>query len=222
MNLIKKEIKKLKFILPLSLILILSIYMGFTSFKQNKIEARETVIPVKQCIHKSHITLSYITEPNCITKSNINDKACIDWILRHSVRISRRTATNIFKEAMSTNNGFLLLALARRESSFNPCAISKKGAIGLTQIRPSIWVKELIKNKIIKNKRDLFDYKTNLAASNYILTKYYKETGSWEKALKKYVGANFRTYVRDIFANCGSLYLLSKSKISQQNRVVHI
>lgn len=142
----------------------------------------------------------------------INEVACIDWIFRHSSKISKDMATNIFKTAMSTDHGLLLLALAKRESSLNPSAISKKGAIGLNQIMPGVWVEELKKNKIIKEKRDLFNYKANLKASHYILLKYYKETGSWEKALKKYVGANLESYVEDVLANCGELYLLSRNK----------
>jgi len=147
-----------------------------------------------------------------ITRTYINEVACVDWILKHSLKISKNTAVDIFETAMSIDHGLLLIALAKKESSFNPSAVSKKGAIGLNQIMPNIWAKELIKNKIIKEKRDLFNYKANLRASHYILLKYYKETGSWKKALKKYVGADSKSYVKDVLANCGELYLLSKSE----------
>ena len=170
-------------------------------------------------------TNKIIVEPSIVKQYTIeikpliidNEAAYTDWILEHSSKISRNTATNIFRTAISYKHGLMLLALAEVESSFNPAAVSKKGAMGLNQIMPNIWTKELQKNKIIKEKRDLFNYEANLKASNYILLKYYKKTGSWKGALKKYVGANSESYVKNVLSNCGELYLLNITNKSEKN-----
>lgn len=151
----------------------------------------------------------------CIADSSEADKAIqkdiyVNWILKHSSKISRQTATDIYEAAMSMENGLLYVALMCRESNFDPTAKSKKGAIGVTQIMPGIWVEVLKEQGIIKERRDLFDYDKNLLASSYILTKYYKETGSWKKALNKYVGKGHKTYVRDVLATYGELQLLKQ------------
>lgn len=159
----------------------------------------------------------------CIA-NNTNDEALrktiyVSWILNHSSKISKRTATNIYETTMFMENGLLYIALVYRESNFNPAARSKKGAIGLTQIMPGIWVKELIEQGIIKERRDLFDYDKSLLASEYILTEYYKETGSWEKALRKYVGKKHKTYAKDVLAIYGELLLLTKnSSITEDDK----
>jgi soluble lytic murein transglycosylase-like protein len=147
---------------------------------------------------------------NIITKYSDNvTNAHVNWILERSSKISRQTAINIYNVAMSMENGLLYIALIYRESNFDPTAVSEKGAIGLTQIMPRIWVKVLKEQGIIKEKKDLFDYDKNLLASKYILTEYYKETGSWKKALNKYVGKH-KTYARDVLAAYGELQLLKQ------------
>ena len=154
-------------------------------------------------------TITEITEPE--ETHTVQNEIHIDWILTHSYRISRKTATEIYNTAMSMDNGLLLIAIASRESSFSPTAVSKKGAIGINQIMPEIWVKELQEQEIIEERRDLFDYDKNFLASNYILTKYYNALGSWEKALQKYVGKGHESYVKDVLALYGELQLLKNT-----------
>lgn len=151
----------------------------------------------------------------CIADSSEADKIIqkdiyVNWILEHSSKISRQTAVNIYEAAVSMKNGLLYVAIAYRESNFDLAAVSKKGAIGITQIMPGIWTDVLIEQGIIKERRDLFDYKKNFLASSYILTEYYKETGSWKKALNKYVGKGHKTYARDVLATYGELQLLKQ------------
>lgn len=82
----------------------------------------------------------------------------------------------------------LLHNIARVESNHNPKAVSKKGALGLYQIRYSVWKDELKKHGIIKNRNDLFDKHKNEKAAKFILSHYYKKTGCLRKTLEKYSG----------------------------------
>jgi soluble lytic murein transglycosylase-like protein len=85
-------------------------------------------------------------------------------------------------------NDNLLFNIARVESNHNDKAVSKKGALGRYQIRYSVWHKELKKEGIIKNKKDLFEREPNEKAAVYILSKYWTQTGNLRKTLTKYSG----------------------------------
>ena len=94
--------------------------------------------------------------------------------------------TVIFQETEKYKNKKLLRAVIKVESSYNKYAVSKKGAVGLMQIRPEIWHNELTKVGIISNYKDYFEIEKNIKAGNYILTKYHKN--DLKITLKKYSG----------------------------------
>jgi len=85
-------------------------------------------------------------------------------------------------------NEALLHKIARVESNYNPKAVSKKGALGLYQIRYSVWGKELKKEGIIKGRQCLFDPNKNKKAAVHILNTYWYKTGNLRKTLHKYSG----------------------------------
>lgn len=85
-------------------------------------------------------------------------------------------------------NEELLYRIGRVESNHNDNAVSKKGAIGRYQIRYVVWHKELKKEGIIKNRKDLFKHENNKKAAYYVLGKYYSQTGDLRKTLVKYSG----------------------------------
>lgn len=85
-------------------------------------------------------------------------------------------------------NDELLFNIARVESNHNDKAVSKKGALGRYQIRYSVWHKELKREGIITNRKDLFKKDNNERAAKYILTKYWFQTGNLRKTLDKYSG----------------------------------
>jgi len=103
----------------------------------------------------------------------------------------------IYKNPIDEN---LLFNIARVESNHNDKAVSKKGAIGRYQIRYSVWHKELKKEGIIKNKKDLFDSENNKKAAIYILNDYYKRTGNLEATLAKYSGGA-KNYYEKVMIN---------------------
>ena len=160
--------------------------------------------------------LSVFVYPTGISNGK-SANACIDiyvnWVMDNSTSISRKRAEGICNACLEARTGLLMLAIAKRESSFDAGAKSTAGAIGLNQIMPKIWTKTLIREGIIKEKRDLFDYDKNIQASDYIITKYYNQTKSWKKALTKYVGGKHTTYVRDVLAIYGELMLLSNTNL---------
>ena len=96
------------------------------------------------------------------------------------------------------------------ESNFVPSATSTKGALGLTQVMPGVWEKDLIAKGIIKERRDLFDIGPSIAAGDYVLGVFIKESkGNVEKALEKYLGGRDGAYVKRIYANLANLYVIA-------------
>jgi len=82
---------------------------------------------------------------------------------------------------------FLLTALIITESSFNNWARSRKGALGLMQIRPQTAValaKET--SREWKGKPTLFDPSVNIALGAYYLDKLIKRFGDLDLALEAY------------------------------------
>jgi len=102
----------------------------------------------------------------------------------------------IKKEVLKYEDSDLIFSIIRVESNFNPRALSKKGARGLTQIRPAIWHKELKEKKIIKTKEDYFKIENNVAACNYILTSLKKKYKHKKIILQKY--SNDKNYYKKI------------------------
>lgn len=90
-----------------------------------------------------------------------------------------------------------MYAIGYIESRHNPKVVSKKGAIGVYQIRPCVWEKELKKEGIITHRKDLFNPLINKKAAEYILTKYHKQTNNMNIALVKYSGGD-KTYPKRV------------------------
>lgn len=93
----------------------------------------------------------------------------------------------------------LIISLIERESSFNPQAVSSANCIGLMQINPKAHTDKLKEQNI--NRNQLFHIDNNIHLGVRILSEYYKQTQSIEKALMKYVGGNQAGYVCDILAS---------------------
>lgn len=104
---------------------------------------------------------------------------------------------DIKAECNKYKNANLLKAIIKVESNFNPNVVSKKGCIGLMQVHPKFWTKELKEVGIINNTKDLFKPKKNIEAGNYILSKY-RQKSSLQKALTKYSGGE-KNYYKKVF-----------------------
>ena len=96
-------------------------------------------------------------------------------------------AVNITKLCEEYNiNSRLVIALMEVESSFDPYAISKVGARGLLQVRPSVWEEELG----ISTRNSLHDIATGIEFGIKILIIYLNNSDNdLTQALQKYNGA---------------------------------
>ena len=96
-------------------------------------------------------------------------------------------ATNTIKLCKEYNiSSRLVIALMEVESSFDPYVISKVGARGLLQVRPSVWEKELG----ISTRNSLHNIETGIEFGIKILIIYLNNSNNnLTQALQKYNGA---------------------------------
>lgn len=144
------------------------------------------------------------------------------WVYENSTKITEEEAIKIVDLVFeNTANPYIYLSLFKRESSFFPGAVSKKGAIGLGQVMPD-WVPELKKNGIIEKKEDLFDIEKNILATKYVfLVKNKLAEGNITETLNKYLGCEHRPYSDPILSDYVFLvkkhYEINRREWSQPN-----
>lgn len=93
---------------------------------------------------------------------------------------------NIFIEAARNYdlNPRLLLLLTLIESRFDPQAVSSKGALGMTQVMPQIWLTRI---EFISDRKDLMDPFLNIHAGAHVLRHYLdRAKGNVKLALLMY------------------------------------
>ena len=93
---------------------------------------------------------------------------------------------NIFIEAARNYdlNPRLLLVLTLIESRFDPQAVSSKGALGMTQVMPKVWLKRI---EFISDRKDLMDPFLNIHAGAHVLRHYLdRAKGNVKLALLMY------------------------------------
>lgn len=81
----------------------------------------------------------------------------------------------------------LVYAVIRTESSFNPKAVSRAGAVGLMQMMPSTfrWLTDDILAEGLEDDA-LYDPEVNIRYGTYYLRRMYDRYGDWETALASY------------------------------------
>lgn len=111
-------------------------------------------------------------------------------LMFHPTLISKETLTlnypetflELFHKYKQSLNPYLLMAIARRESSFNSKAVSPANAQGLLQLNP-----ETVKLLFPEKSLDLFDPETNISVASTYLSKVLNEVdGHIPKALAAY------------------------------------
>jgi soluble lytic murein transglycosylase-like protein len=101
----------------------------------------------------------------------------------------------------------LTTAVAAAESTFNPNALSSKGASGVMQVMWNIHNGLLRSNGIqaMPGKNPLADPERAIAAGCLLLSRYMRAYGSVQKAIDRYYGANSANYRRKINVNIAKL-----------------
>ena len=126
--------------------------------------------------------------------------------------ISKDTLTMQIETILNTEYPELALAIAYRESRFNPSAVSSAGARGTFQVMNG-WVKKLQEDGVIDDFRGLHDPKKGCEAGTRVLGYHLvKANGDMMAALRDYVGSKDKAgevaYVRDVLATYGNIKLL--------------
>ncbi len=140
-----------------------------------------------------------------ITTSEKQESTLTNWVYKHSNHCSLYTARKIVKLSSNYKHRLWLLSLIATESHFDTHAYSRTGAIGLGQVMP-FWIEELKENNILQRKTDLWDAKSNIDATKYILDKCLaKANGDFKKSLTYYFGKKSKHYTDKVYLNLGSL-----------------
>lgn len=179
--------------------------------KQTRIIYLEEEIEVKDFqieLLKTEITSLKIgeikEELHKVNRNKINPKV-LAWVKeRASFRIPDQFLINYILEVKKYKHELLMLAIMAEESNFRFFAHSEKNARGLTQIIPDVWLTELKNNGIIANHNDLWDYKKNIKACNYILDDYFKRYKTLKNVLTRYSGGDI-LYAKKVIKNLKEL-----------------
>ncbi len=148
------------------------------------------------------------------------DISVVPILLKLRPQLDVAMATEISKAVLKYATQYRLppefvVHLMKRESGFNILAVSKAGAVGLMQILPKAHKDKMAKMGI--DHSQLFHIDNNVRLGCWILRDYYDQTGSIEKALRKYVGGSNTSYTQDILIGYANetipLKKLSKGKL---------
>lgn len=145
---------------------------------------------------------------NSMDSSIVIDEKIVKWAHTNAdAKIPKVEIVRYLREMSKYDNFIMLISTVQVESGFDLYAKSGKGAKGLGQITTSIWADELVKAKVWDKKTDVYDYRKNIAGTNYILNKYLKKFGGWKECLNRYVGGD-NSYVLKVLSNYAELTLL--------------
>lgn len=108
----------------------------------------------------------------------------------------------------------LTTAVAQAESTFNPNAVSSKGASGVMQVMWGIHNGLLRSNGIQPSpgNNPLADPERSIAAGCLLLSRYIRAYGSVQKAIDRYYGGTSTAYHRKINVNIAKL-MIHQSKL---------
>lgn len=126
-----------------------------------------------------------------------NDKEVIEAYIEENFKtipreIRESIARNVLKYSEEYNIYYeLIIGLIEIESAFNPMAVSNKGARGLTQVMPEVWLEEFS----IEDHYDLHEIDVSVESGIKVLTHYLEGNDNCPKgnllaALYAYVGGD--------------------------------
>jgi soluble lytic murein transglycosylase-like protein len=145
-------------------------------------------------------------------KTEDANPAVIKWMKERSVS-PEHVLLKIYEEALRHSHPNLILAICAVESNFNPGVQSEKGAVGLMGILPAVWMDELKREGILRERQDLYLISNNIASGIYVLKKYLMQSKNIEDALYSYVGGD-RRYAEKVLRTLGEIHLSEMSHVS--------
>ena len=167
---------------------------------------------LKECkINQEKLKKKLITYQNPIDEEA--KKKLIKWILRYEKAYPQLAKDVVEYLIQNSSHPLLTLSIIAVESSFVVQATSKTGAIGLMQVQPQYWLKELKKKRIVNEKKELYDPIKNIQAGELILDQYLKDCKTLEGAISKYFTGSCRSrksnkYKFKVLKTLGELYLI--------------
>jgi soluble lytic murein transglycosylase-like protein len=117
------------------------------------------------------------------------DRAVLQWMKENS-RVPQQVLFRVYYTALNSVNPDLVLAICVVESNFDPRAKSDKGAVGLMQIKPAVWLDSLKASGIVNDKEDLYTIPNNIAAGVFVLNWYVGNKHNLREALRGYSGGD--------------------------------
>lgn len=146
-------------------------------------------------------------------KTEDANPAVIKWMKERSVS-PEHVLLKIYEEALRHSHPNLILAICAVESNFNPGVQSEKGAVGLMGILPAVWMDELKREGILRERQDLYLISNNIASGIYVLKKYLTQSKNLEDALYSYVGGD-RSYADKVMRTLGEIHLSEMPHVSE-------
>lgn len=167
-----------------------------------KTDAKENKILTLELENENVMLINRLTELKAVrTESQLDIQ---DYILTYyktvAPVVAHTIARNILTASEKHDVPFVsIVAVMEVESQFNPAARSSKGARGLMQVMPNIWMNELN----LKSKYDLHNIQTGIDSGTYVLRKYLtKYDNNMKQALYRYVGGD-NLYVQRVYESMG-------------------
>jgi soluble lytic murein transglycosylase-like protein len=139
--------------------------------------------------------------------------AIMKWMKDRSIA-PEHVLSKIYEEALRHTYPNLILAICAVESNFNPGVESEKGAVGLMGVLPSVWMEELKKQGILRDREDLYLISNNIASGMYVLEKYLLKSKNLEDALYAYAGGD-RSYADKVLRTLGEIHLTGMPHVSE-------
>lgn len=193
------------------------------------LQASKTVQANYDKLYEEHDTLKSLFDKQ---KGGKLDPRVVEWAYKNAGNhVPKVDIIRMLNEASTYKTYFLMLAVFKEESRFDAYAKSSAGAKGLGQIRTkipksgkSVWLDEMIAQGFWEAEIDVYDYRKNIKATDYILNRYYKKYGGWSEALLRYVNGDSK-YVTRVLTNYAELTLLaelSKAEVTRSENNIDI
>lgn len=134
----------------------------------------------------------------------------VDWALEKAENVSPQIIRDMVDTACESKFPYLVMAIIGAETlpKFDPGSVSSAGCIGPMQVNPKVWLKELIKQGIITEEKDLFDPVLGVRAGIYIFTKeLVAAKGDLRQATWSYVGFKYNKKDAIKYFECIQNYL---------------